>query len=257
MNRLFHKLHPYTFFLILSPLTSLSVYFLFKAVTITPLEPFPGRLTNAFEVCNISQKSDLLIPFELRSLSRHSPEKAKSLQIGSIKLTASSHSLTAKTKEGKDVAAVSQPDYGVVRSLHITESGEIFAIGDQISYRLEASLHDGKPLLSESMPLPFLFSKTCGFFGRITRSCYPASPTYSEELEAIFFDGYSTFGNYRSLVLGLEEGDQDISNSGTPHFQGDIRGTGRALMWGPEGFALFNGETMTPCQGNDQLSIEP
>jgi hypothetical protein len=242
MNRLFHKLHPYTFFLILSPLTSLSVYFLFKAVTITPIEPFPGSLTKAFEICGISQK------FNLES------DEPKSLQIGSIQLTASSHSLTAKTKEGKDVAAVSQPDYGVVRSLHVTESGEIFAIGDQISYRLEASVHNGKPVLTDSKALPFLFSKSCGFLGRITRSCQPRLPFYSRELEAIFFEGYSTLGQYRSLVLGLEEGDRDISNSGTPDFKADIPGTDEVLMWGPEGLALFDGETMTPCQGNDQLS---
>ena len=59
--------------------------------------------------------------------------------------------------------------------------------------------------------------------------------------------GHASFGSFISLVLGLTTGDRDISRSGTPFFIGDIPNTGRVLLSGPEGFALFDGQAIIPC----------
>jgi hypothetical protein len=233
-------------YLILTAVIGFSVYLIVTAVIRSSLKPFTGSVRDAIESCGTSRLPAIKTPLEQDSLLEENPSSL-SLEVGTIQLTASANFLTAKTEGGKVEVAVSQPDYGTVRSLHRTQSGEIFAIGDQISYRFKASVDNGIPVLTTPAPLPFLFPETCGLFGRITRSCPPNSAIYSHELEAIFLHGRASSGSFMSVVLGLATGDRDLSHSGTPFFMGDIPSTGRVLLSGSGGFALFDGKVIVPC----------
>jgi hypothetical protein len=233
-------------YLILATVIGSSIYLILMAVREFSLKPFTGSVPDAIESCGTSRLPGIKTSLEQDSWLEDSASSL-SLEVGKIQLTASANFLRAKTKGGEVEVAVSQPDYGTVRALHRTQSGEIFAIGDQISYRFKASVDNGIPVLTTPIPLPFLFPETCGLFGRITRSCPPNPARYSQELDAIFLHGYTSFGSFMSVVLGLAPGDRDMSHSGTPFFIGDIPNTGRVLLSGPEGFALFDGQMIVPC----------
>ena len=243
MNWLFQG-RTFIFYLILTTLIGFSSYLILTTVIRSSSKPFTGSVPDAIESCGTSRLPALKTPLDL---FLEKTASSLSLEVGTIQLKASAHLLTAKTEGGEVVVAVKQPDYGTVNSLHRTHSGEIFVIGEQISYRLKASIDDGIPVLTAPTSLPFLFSETCGLFSRITRTCPPNSAIYSQELDAIFLHGYNSFGSFISLVLGLVTSDRDISHSGTPFFIGDIPGTGHVLLSGPEGFALFDGQVIVPC----------
>ena len=78
-------------------------------------------------------------------------------------------------------------------------------------------------------------------------SCATNMATYSNELNAAFLYGLPSFGGFTSLLLGHSSGDRDISRSDTPFFWGDIPHTGTVLLGGPKGFAIYDGQTITPC----------
>lgn len=189
------------FYLFLTTVIGFLAYLILPTVLGSSIKPLPGPISDAIELCGISHLSELVTPLEDRSFLEQSSTEASSLslQIGSIRLSASTHFLTAKTEKGEVDVAVPQLDYGSIRSLHLTKSGEIFALGDQTSYRLKASVHNAVPVLTEPSPLPYLFSETCGLFGRITRSCAPKVAIYSHELEAVFLNGFSPFGNFTAV----------------------------------------------------------
>jgi len=206
----------------------------------------PNYMAAASNACR-----DLVPPQFVEALGSFWMKQAPSsreLVIGPIKLTASKHSLTATTSAGQAVAGVPQLDYGTLEALHISQSGEVFVFGGQLSYRLKVSEVAGKPVLTEPKRLPDLFAEKCGFLDRIERGCELMPPGYSSELKAVFLYGASTFGSFTSLILGLSSGDRDISKSGTPFFLGDLPRTGRVLLGGPKNFALFDGTTMVPCE---------
>jgi|688.fasta_scaffold605458_1 hypothetical protein len=205
----------------------------------------PSYMTAASSACG-----DLLPPQFIEAWGSNWMNKAPSsreLAIGPIKLRASEHFLTATTSAGKAVAGVPQLDYGTVEALHISQSGEVFVIGGQLSYRLKASEVAGKPVLTEPKTLPGLFAEKCGLLDRIEGGCDLMPPVYSSELKAVFLYGGSAFG-FKSLILGLISGDRDISKSDTPFFLGDIPKTGRVLLGGPKNFALFDGTNVIPCE---------
>lgn len=109
------------------------------------------------------------------------------------------------------------------------------------------------PVLTKSVPLPSLYHETCGFWGRVTRSCrldirVLNTGAYSHELNAVVLYGRAVFGDFISLFLGLASGDQEITKSGTSFFMGDIPNTGRVVLSGTKGFALYDGQKLFPVQ---------
>ena len=212
-------------------------------------ETWKGALADAIEACGTKKIPALITPLDNVISPKDASTKSTrlSLRVGSIQLTAKNNFLTAKTAHGQVELAISQPDYGTVESLHLTGSKEVFALGEQISYRLNISVNNGIPVPLGPVPLPLLFSRECGFLGRLTQSCAANIATYSNELNAVFLHGVPSFGNFTSLLLGHSSGDQNISRSGTPFFWGDIPNTGHVLLSGPQGFAIYDGQTIAPC----------
>jgi|GEM_PF-4081127 len=229
-------------------LIGLSAFFYMKVFWVFP-ETGKGFPTDPIAACGTKKIPALATPLAIAISPKDTSAKSArlSLRVGSIQLTANDHFLTAKTELGEVGVAIAQPDYGVVESLHLTSSREIFAIGDQISYRLNISVSNGIPVVLGNVPLPLLFSEECGFLWRLTRSCTTNMATYSNELNAVFLYGLPSFGSFTSLLLGHSSGDRDISRSGTPFFWGDIPNTGTVLLGGPKGFAIYDGQTITPC----------
>jgi hypothetical protein len=247
-----HQRRSLILYFILTLAIGLSIYFVLTGIIGVSSQLFKVSIADSIKACGRAKVPSLVTPLDNYSSLKRTVPKASplALQVGSIQLKVNSHFLTAKTENGEVETAVAQPDYGIVRSLHLTQSGEVFVLGEQISYRLRVSVHNGMPVLTKPVPLPFLFSKTCGFWGRITRSCVSEIATYSHELDAVFLSGHTAYGNFISLFAGLSSGDQDITNSGTPFFLGDIPNTGRVLLGGPKGSALYDGQKIIPCKEN-------
>jgi hypothetical protein len=247
MTKLFqHRL--FRFYSGLVALIGLSAFFYIKVFWVFP-ETGKGTFADAIAACGTKKIPALVTP--LANALSHQDASTKStrlsLRVGSIQLTAKNNFLTAKTAHGQIEVAISQPDYGTVESLHLTGSKEVFALGEQISYRLNISVNNGIPVPLGPVPLPLLFSRECGFLGRLTQSCAANIASYSNELNAVFLNGIPSFGSFTSLLLGHSSGDRDISRSGTPFFLGDIPNTGHVLLNGPKGFAIYDGQTIAPC----------
>lgn len=236
----------------------LSAFFYMKVFWVFP-EIRKGALPDAIEGCGTKKiPADLtLLDINLSSKDASTKSTRLSLRVGSIQLTAERSYLTAKTAHGQVETMVAQPDYGTVKSLHLTGSKEVFALGDQISYRLNISVNNGIPAPLNPVPLPLLFPRECGFLGRLVRSCATSIATYSNELNAVFLHGMPSFGSFTSLLLGHSSGDRDISRSGTPFFYGDIPNTGHVLLGGPKGWAIYDGQTLTPCMKDSSLDGRP
>lgn len=229
-------------------LIGLSAFFYMKVFWVFP-EIRKGDLPDAIEGCGTKKIPANLTLSDINRSSKNASTKSDrlSLRVGAIQLTATDNFITAKTAHGQVEGAIKQLDYGSVKSLHLTGSKEVFALGDQISYRLNVSVNNGMPAPLESVPLPLLFPKECGLLWRLNKSCATNTAIYSNELNAVFLYGMPSFGSFTSLVFGHSSGDRDISRSGTPFFYGDIPNTGHVLLGGSKGWAIYDGQTLTPC----------
>lgn len=218
-----------------------------------------GALPKAIEGCGTKKIPANLTLLDIYLSSKDASKKSDrlSLRVGAIQLTATSNFITAKTAHGQVEGAIKQLDYGIVESLHLTGSKEVFALGDQISYRLNVSVNNGIPAPLNPVPLPLLFPEECGFLGRLVRSCATNTAIYSNELNAVFLYGMPSFGSFTSLVFGHSSGDRDISDSGTPFFYGDIPNTGYVLLGGSKGWAIYDGQTITPCMKDSSRGGRP
>ncbi len=239
------KCKYFKLYLLTAIIISFSTYSIYINLTRISSDASPLATTNPIKACGSSLVPALVSPYEIyKTALKVNP---LSLKVGSIQLTASNHYLTAKTKDKEATVSVSQPDFGVVEFIKPTQSGEIFAMGEQLSYRMKLSLSQDKPVFSKLTELPILFPKGCKFLGRISRNCKQFTGSYSNELKTVFLTGYNYWGKFTSLVLGLKSGDQNISNSITPFFAGDIPNTGNVLLRGSKGFALYDGKVITAC----------
>ena len=166
-------------------------------------ETWKGALADAIEACGTKKIPALITPLDNVISPKDASTKSTrlSLRVGSIQLTAKNNFLTAKTAHGQVELAISQPDYGTVESLHLTGSKEVFALGEQISYRLNVSVNNGMPAPLKSVPLPLLFPKECGLLWRLNKSCATNTAIYSNELNAVFLYGMPSFEVLPRLFL--------------------------------------------------------
>jgi hypothetical protein len=118
-------------------------------------------------------------------------------------------------------ASVEQPDHGQITHLRLTANGNIYAIGQQLSYKVMlASLADGFSLHSKALPV--LFGKPCGsMWKQLLSPCPEARAIYSNALSGVFLSGYDSEGKFKSYVYGLKAEAIDLSEVPTPHYQHD------------------------------------
>lgn len=118
-------------------------------------------------------------------------------------------------------ASVEQPDHGQITHLRLTANGDIYAIGQQLSYKVMlAPLADSFSLHTKALPV--LFGKPCGsIWKQLLSPCPEARATFSEALSAVFLSGYDADGTFKSYVYGLRGEVIDLSKAPTPYFQHD------------------------------------
>ncbi len=118
-------------------------------------------------------------------------------------------------------ASVEQPDHGQITHLRLTANGDIYAIGQQLSYKVMLEpLADSLSLHTKALPV--LFGKPCGsIWKQLLSPCPEARATFSEALSAVFLAGYDTDGTFKSYVYGLRGEVLDLSKAPTPYYQHD------------------------------------
>jgi hypothetical protein len=136
-------------------------------------------------------------------------------------------------------ASVEQADHGQITHLRIAANGDIYAIGQQLSYKVMlAPLKDGFSLHTQALPI--LYGKHCGpIWKQLFSPCPEALAIYSNALSAIFISGYNSNGRFASYVYGLAKKPIDLSSHPTPNYQSDCK-EGFARLVGPSGASLMN-----------------
>jgi hypothetical protein len=134
-------------------------------------------------------------------------------------------------------ASVKQRDYGQVTALRLAANGEIYALGDQRTYKAKlAGTADGVEL--ETNALPVLYREPCGWLEAFFGTCQEQNAIFSDAVAAVFLSGYDARGGLRSYVYGLTEGVLDLSSASSPHYQRDC-GVGFVVLVGKSGASIM------------------
>ncbi|WP_139058717.1 hypothetical protein [Thiorhodococcus drewsii] len=135
-------------------------------------------------------------------------------------------------------ASVKQPDYGHITSLRLAANGEIYAIGDQRTYKAMLTSTTDSVVLKASV-LPVLYRKPCSWFRVFFGACQEQKAVFSDAVSAVFLSGYDSRGVLKSYVYGLRSEVLDLSSTPSPYYQHDC-GTGFAVMVGDSEASLID-----------------
>jgi hypothetical protein len=167
----------------------------------------------------------------------------KHLKIMSGKLSVSDPFVFFERNGTKLQASVEQPDHGQVTHLRLTVNGDIYAIGQQLSYKVILTpLPDGFSLQTKALPV--LFGKPCGsIWKQLLSPCPEAKAIYSNALSSVFLSGYDSEGTFKSYVYGLKAEVIDLSKAPTPNYQHDcntVRSIRAVKLVGRSGAAIMD-----------------
>jgi hypothetical protein len=148
-------------------------------------------------------------------------------------------------------APVAQPDYGQVTGLRLAANGEIYAIGDQRSYKVILAATADSVALNTS-ELPVLYRKPCCWLGGLLGACQETNAIFSDAVSAVFLSGYDARGVLKSYVYGLTDEVLDLSSEPSPHYQRDC-GRGFVVMVGKSGASIMDKSgNMKPFEGEQK-----
>ncbi len=162
---------------------------------------------------------------------------------------ANSNFISAIYKGNKKVVGVKQDAGGVVRAVRQSKTGEIFAIGDQKSFRMNIAIdQNDHPIIYNVKDIPLAYEPSLKFWERAFRSPRFNSVSFSQELSGLFVISNSIFGNQSLKLVGYKPDDILIGNSSTMYFVGDIGDTQRVLLRSEQVLYAHDGKNLIPCK---------
>ena len=136
------------------------------------------------------------------------------------------------------LASVEQPEHGQIIGLRLTSNGDLFAIGEQRSYKVLLPKSSGQPHL-RTIPLPVLYRRPCNRLFQKLEVCQEERAIYSKSISAVFLSGYDSNENLKSYVYGLGKDIIDLSSESSPQYQRDC-GHGFVRMLGKSGPVIID-----------------
>ena len=151
-----------------------------------------------------------------------------------------------------DAVALTQPDYGAVRSVQVDRTGALVAIGDQVSYRVQVGRVNGIARFTVVQPFPTLFAQRCLPWSQWFGACQPAQAVFSHALRAGLIEGFDRWGVAHSVAVGLVPGavatPMKAPRGGFPLYRYDVPGSGALFVTRrPSANLYFDGERMHEC----------
>lgn len=122
---------------------------------------------------------------------------------GNFLLASTTLPMQTQDRPPDDVLAISQPDYGQVRDVQPDRAGGLVVLGDQVSYRVQVTLQDGRARFGPRVTFPTLWARPCGLLQRWAGQCQPSRAFYSPALQAALMEGYDRSGRHRVTAVGL------------------------------------------------------